>query len=154
MIKKVTQRKDGSIRVQFQQEGKTRTQKNQAYACDINNIMAQYMKKGGSFHRLPDPVGLYADLSSAQDLQTSMDIIIEAQRAFDILPAQVRERFKNSPVEFLKFMDDPNTLDEKIKLGLAKPNSQPQPKNENKPQNENEKPNSQPQPKNEPLKPS
>jgi len=48
-----------------------------------------------------------------------MNTIIAAQRAFEALPAKIRDRFANSPERFLAFLADPDNLDEAVKLGLV-----------------------------------
>ena len=89
--------------------------------CDINRIVSQYTKTGtwsGSL-RPPTLQPHFGDFSNVLDYQESLNRIIEAQAAFDALPARVRERFQNDPVKLLAFLDDEGNLDEAIKLGLA-----------------------------------
>ena len=43
------------------------------------------------------------------------------QKAFDALPAELRERFENDPGKFVEFCLDPKNKDEAVELGLAVP---------------------------------
>jgi len=89
--------------------------------CDINRIVSQYVKTGtwsGSL-RPPTRVPQFGDFSNVLEYQESMNKIIEAQEAFDALPARVRERFQNDPALLLAFLDDESNLSEAEKLGLV-----------------------------------
>ena len=68
--------------------------------CDINTIVARFMKAG----EWPSaPPAVYADLTGFGDLQASFDRAHEARDVFLGLPAQVREDFDNNPAEFFDF---------------------------------------------------
>lgn len=84
---------------------------------DINTIMKRYERTGLLEHtRNSSPQ--YGDFSNVVDYQTAINQIMDAQRAFSELSAQVRRRFGNDPAEFLAFMDDPANADEARALGL------------------------------------
>lgn len=71
--------------------------------CDINKIMARYVKTG----QLPDPgrpVGHFLDVTDFGDFQSSMDKVVAARQAFDALPANVREQYRNDPVVYVEAM--------------------------------------------------
>lgn len=88
--------------------------------CDINNLLKQYRPHDIAM-RLAMGVrgGQYMDLPEPQDFQESSNIVIQARDAFMTLPSKVRERFGNNPEQFLKFMADPDNVDEAVRLGLA-----------------------------------
>ena len=73
--------------------------------CDINNILANYTRTGELGVDVPSHAS-YLDLSDVKDYQTSLNILAEAQSAFDALPAKVRARFNNNPEELLHFVHD------------------------------------------------
>lgn len=88
--------------------------------CNINTIMAKY-KSTGLITHVKDVQGAYGDFTSVQDYQLSLNQVIEAQAAFDLLPAAVRKRFGNQPTQLMAFLDDPANRDEAVKLGLVEP---------------------------------
>lgn len=88
--------------------------------CDINNIMAAYVKTGLLPH-VNKYQGNYTDLPSSVDFHEALNQAIAAKEAFDTLPADIRTQFHNDPEEFLAFVEDPENIDEMIDLGLAKP---------------------------------
>lgn len=129
-------RENGSLRVKCFPEGKSMTQQHMADATDINRIMARYLKNGGSFAKLPDPVGMYADLTQLGDFQESMNVISKATFAFQQLPANFRQELNNDPQQLINFLNDPENRDRAVKMGLMKPVQQKvETKNETKNEN-------------------
>lgn len=95
----------------------TRTKQSFKDECDINNIIKKFHKTGLiDFVNTRQPQ--YGDYSGF-DFQVAMDTVAKANEMFAELPAGVRKRFQNDPVEFVKFVSDANNQDEMIKLGLA-----------------------------------
>lgn len=84
--------------------------------CDINRIMAKYMKTGTFPSNVG--VGVYGDFSEAGDYQAAQDILLKAQEQFSGLPSKVRDRFKNDPRLFLDFVHNADNFDEAVSLGL------------------------------------
>lgn len=84
--------------------------------CDINTIMSKYL----TTRELPPNlrVGSYGDFSTVGDFTDAQEILIRAREQFASLPSEVRRRFGNSPVEFLRFVADKSNYDEALKLGL------------------------------------
>lgn len=99
--------------------------------CNINTIMSKYQKTGLIEH-VQKVQGAYGDFTSVQDYQLSLNQVIEAQEAFEALPAAVRKRFGNDPSHLMSFLEDPSNLDEAVKLGLVELTPIPQPKTEEK----------------------
>lgn len=89
-------------------------------ATDINNIMAQYEKTGILVHTNKHQ-GTYTDLLDATTYHESMNAVVEAQAAFNSLPANIRSRFGNDPGAFLDFVSDKNNIPEMRKMGLVPP---------------------------------
>ena len=85
--------------------------------CDINILMLKYQKTGMLDH-IVKYKGQYADVFNQGDYQDAIHTIFEANAMFDSLPARVRDRFHNSPSEFLAFVENPNNKDEMKALGL------------------------------------
>lgn len=102
------------------------TEQQFAQDADANYIMAKYLKTG------VDPFvrkqGFYADVSQVPDLSQALQIVTQAQTAFDSLDSEVRARFGNSPELMIQFLQDSENRDEAIKLGLInKPEEEPAP---------------------------
>lgn len=89
--------------------------------CDINNIMAKWVKDGLATHVMQYQ-GRYEDLSGVEDYHTSLNRVIAAQEAFDSLPAVIRSKFENDPGKFLDFVGDPANVDEMANMGLLPEN--------------------------------
>lgn len=93
---------------------------------DINNILKQYKLTGQIRHiSAKAAMGAYQDLPDPIEFQDAMNLVISSEESFSTLPAHVRDRFGNDPVQFLEFMANPANQDEAIKLGLAKDSREP-----------------------------
>lgn len=92
------------------------TEQHHSEECDVNNILATYMKTGV----LPpvDPNAKYGDLSDF-DYQSLQNQIANANSLFEQLPENVRYRFGNEPYRFLNFVQDEKNYDELVEMGLA-----------------------------------
>lgn len=123
-MKVIEKRKNGSIRVYTVNNEPSMTDQQFKDDCDVNFIVDKFTKTGNLTH-LAKFQGMYADVSEIPDLAQAMQIVSTAQTAFDTLPAELRSRFGNSPVNMVEFLNDINNKDEAIKLGLI-----PQPQNE------------------------
>jgi len=97
-----------------------RTKQSFKQECDINNILKQY-KETGLITHLNQKQKMYGDFITPDDYQESLNILQEAQQAFDDLPALVRKRFDNDPAKFLAFVSDPTNQAEALDLGLTIP---------------------------------
>lgn len=84
---------------------------------DINVLLERFKVTG----QLPQGVRVpvYGDFTGVTDFQSAQKAVLEAQDAFMQLPAQLRNRFNNSPQAFLEFCSDEANLPEMRKLGLA-----------------------------------
>lgn len=87
--------------------------------CDINTIVRRFGLTGV----LPDNVSVpqYGDFSAVDDYQSSLNAVVEADREFMRLPAELRKRFGNSPQVLLEFVADKANLEEARSLGLVAP---------------------------------
>lgn len=99
-------------------KAKGKTDQSFADQCDINRIVAVFMKTGDEM-MLKRRQGFYADFSYApSDLLEAHRIIKEADEAFLDLPSHVRERFQNDPSQIVGFVQDPKNYEEAVELGL------------------------------------
>jgi phage internal scaffolding protein len=85
--------------------------------CDVNNILRKYEATGLVTH-VANGTPSYGDFSSVLEFQQAQNILIEAQDAFDALPASLRKRFDNDPAVMLEFIENPDNREEAEKLGL------------------------------------
>lgn len=59
-----------------------------------------------------------AILVISQTIKVAQHILIDAQEKFDALPASIRKRFDNNPLNMVEFCKDPENHEEGVKLGL------------------------------------
>lgn len=98
---------------------------------NINTIMRKY-ENGHAIEHVSRVQGAYGDFTNVQSYQLSLNQVIEAQEAFDQLPAMIRKRFNNDPAHLMTFLEDPSNLDEAVKLGLVERKTPPDPPQEKK----------------------
>lgn len=103
---------------------KGRTKQAHKDECDINNILTRY-RKSGLIDHVNRYQGRYGDVSTAEDFQTSVNRVMEANAMFMSLPAEIRRRFDNDPAAFLDFMLDPEKIEQQRELGLVPPENPP-----------------------------
>lgn len=107
-------------RVQLVTDGPSPVKQSMAAECDINNIMRKNQKTGLITH-VNQHNGSYDNLIAGGDYHDHLNACIEAQTAFDTLPAQIRNQFRNDPGAFLEFVQDPENASELVTMGLAQP---------------------------------
>lgn len=91
--------------------------------CDINNIVARY-KRTGAIDHFAEHGPQYGDFTGPT-FTDAMNTVTAANRMFQDLPANLRKRFENDPVQFLDFVQDPANAEEMYQLGLADIRTQP-----------------------------
>lgn len=96
------------------------TEQHHAEDCDINNIIAKYTRTGvlGDPFAMPSVSAQFGDFTAISDYQTAMNNLIQAQQAFEALPAALRKEFDNDPAKLLDFLGKEENRDEAIRLGL------------------------------------
>lgn len=117
MVKIITTRPNGSKRVQTVNDEPSKTDQQFKDDCDVNFIIDKFTRTGQLTH-VNKLQGQYADVSEMPDLPLAMETVTKAQQTFDDLPAELRRRFGNSPVEMFRFLQDPKNDEEAIRLGL------------------------------------
>jgi len=110
-------RENGTLSASLINNEPSMTQQQFKDECDVNHIMKKYITTG-EIHHLNRKQGVYADMSEIKDYQGMLHTVMEAQEAFQSLPADVREKFKNDPSKLIEFVQDPKNYDEGVKLGL------------------------------------
>lgn len=93
----------------------TMTQQHFQDECDINTILAKFVKTGILDNIGP---GVYADLGNATDYLTSLETVRRAREIFEELPSHIRKEFGNDPARYLDFVYDPANEEKGIELGL------------------------------------
>lgn len=100
---------------------------------NINSIMEKW-RITGELPRRNDGEAQYGDFTTVASFQAAQETVLRAEEAFASLPARVRDRMKNEPRALLDFLNDPDNLDEAVKLGLvdapSKPPAEPAPEPE------------------------
>lgn len=99
--------------------GEGRTKQSFADDSDINNIMARYLKTG-LIEAVNKHEPQYGDTTGI-NFQACMDTVVAAKAMFADMPAKIRNRFDNDPGKFLDFVNNPENIDEGVKLGLLTP---------------------------------
>lgn len=94
----------------------TKTKQQFKDECDINALVRRAVLNG-SIHQ-PVTAGSYGDFATSEDYHSAVNRITEANAQFQELPSDLRARLANDPGELLRFIDDPDNLDEAVQLGL------------------------------------
>jgi len=104
---------------------KSLTVQSEVEECDINVIVDRYTKSGLLPVMNQSPV--YGDVTDAASYQEAMNIVIEAEKAFNSLPAKYRKEFENNPAQFLDFMNNPENEEKMREWGLLPQIEAPEP---------------------------
>lgn len=108
----------------------SRTQQHFADECDINKIMEKYEKTGCLIDPMimPSRQPMFQDCSNTvSDYHEAQNTLVNAQNAFNELPAYVRKRFENEPANLIEFLSDSKNKKEAQDLGLVLPDPLPNP---------------------------
>lgn len=118
-------------RLQWSSDKPSMTQQHKKAECDVNSILEKYRKTGQINHIRTKP-GQYGDFSGHQDFRSSLDKVLQANNAFNSLPAVIRKRFGNDPEQLVQFLDDNKNYEEAEKLGFVvkKAETKQEPKND------------------------
>ncbi len=99
--------------------GLTRTHQSGKDECDINLIMARYVKTGTLDHQKQH--GDNYGFATSIDLHEALSTIEQANSMFNDLPSSIRTKMQNDPGQFLDFVQNPDNEAELITMGLANP---------------------------------
>ncbi|AZL82882.1 internal scaffolding protein [Apis mellifera associated microvirus 26] len=120
----ITKRPNGSVRVVTSNTEPSKTDPSWAKDTDVNLIIQKWSKTGTNPHPSRTQ-GVYADISEITDLMGAQEVVQKAADMFGALPALVRDRFRNDPVEMVTFLNDPRNHEEAVKLGILEKKSPP-----------------------------
>jgi len=98
-------------------QGELITKQSDAEACDINNIIYQFTKTGQINH-INEQAASYTDLPNQLDYQESLNILQQAQEAFETLPALMRKKYDNDPALFLEALQNPDEREYLTEMGV------------------------------------
>lgn len=90
---------------------------------DVNTIVRRFAG-GGAFPTQVNASGVYGDFTGLSDLDSALERVTSAQQRFMSLPAEVRERFGNSPIELARLA---TSLSEEDFAKAFAPKSEPVP---------------------------
>jgi len=96
----------------------SRTKQSFRDECNINCIMdkiQRHMINTSVNRKSPE----YGDFSNLPDYASALNDTIRVRNSFNSLPARVRARFENDPMQLVQFMDNPDNLAEARDLGIA-----------------------------------
>lgn len=98
-------------------EGSSMAKQSFKKECDINQIMAKYQKTGAVTHvnKHEGQYGYATDI----EFREALEVVRQGQEMFNDLPSSIRNKFSNSPEEFLAFVQDPQNAEEMRDLGLV-----------------------------------
>jgi len=107
-------------RVQLICKDPSRTKQSEKDKCDVNNIMAKYLRTGQITH-LARRRGVFADVSNVGDFREALDTVSRGRAMFAALDSDTRGKFGNDPGLFLEFASNPVNADELRKMGVLPP---------------------------------
>lgn len=125
VIKHVHYRSNGSVRIQQDFSNcPSMAEQHTAHLTNLNWLidrfkpdeLAAYIAARNDYRR--EIVG--HDFSQEPSMQDAKNVVYQSRKAFDDLPDDVKNNFKNH-VEFLKFIDNPANAEKMIKLGILTP---------------------------------
>lgn len=93
---------------------------------ETQEIAERYIRTG-SLDSWNSREARYGDWSGVPEYREALDRVLEAQEAFEALPANVRDHVQNDPVKFLEMVFDPARQDELKSLGLVPRDAAPLP---------------------------
>lgn len=106
----------------------TKTEQHHAEALNINIIAARYGITDGSIIPQTSDPSHYGDFTEApRDYREALDRIRDAEAKFLRLPAAIRSKFNNQPMEMLSWLQNPEHLDEAVTIGLLQRAPEPPP---------------------------
>lgn len=116
---KITERENGSRRVQKVIVGESLTEQTHRPAANINSIVARARK--GIMPELQTQGLTYGDFTDEVEFLEVQNRMALAKSEFMMLPSAVRMRFQNSPGRLCEFIANPENREEAIELGFDLP---------------------------------
>ncbi len=97
--------------------GKGRAKQSMRDECDVNLIVAQYVKTGFLSH-VSVGFPLWVDVSEMTDFRDAIEHVRSMARYFAGLPATVRSRFENDAVSLMEYLESGASEEDLHALGL------------------------------------
>jgi len=107
------------LRVAVECKDGTRTKQSFREACDVNAIIRRYDKTGVLTH-INTVKAQFGDFSNLGDFRENLEKMQKAEESFMELPAKMRKKFRNDPLELIQFLSDKKNDAEAIEMGLIK----------------------------------
>lgn len=98
----------------------SKTQQHFTVDADINELVRRFGITDGAIPPAAQDPSHYGDFSDAPTFRQALDQTKDAQDRFNALPANLRNRFGNDPVELWRFVNNPDNAEESVTLGLLK----------------------------------
>lgn len=96
------------------------TEQHHAKDADLNEILRRFGVTDGAIPPSAMDPRHFGDFTDAVDFREALDRTRIAAERFNALPADIRNRFANSPVLLWQFVNDPRNHEEAVRLGLLK----------------------------------
>ncbi|WNK13539.1 MAG: internal scaffolding protein [Microvirus sp.] len=103
-------------RVTISFTGPGRTKQEFKDDCDINTLMAKYLRTGQMDH-VNQMLPQFHDVSDI-DFQAAQNLIADAATLFEGIPSAIRNRFDNDPGKLLDWVHNPANAKEASDLGF------------------------------------
>lgn len=87
--------------------------------CNINSVVSRY-RKTGILINAREKLGEYKTAPNFT-FHEAMNFVSKTNEMFEMIPADIRNRFQNDPQAFSEFAENPENQDELIKMGLIEP---------------------------------
>ena len=94
-------------------------QQNQRDESDINVIVKRFGVTGMLPQVAVPPT--YGDFEGVSDYREALELIREADKSFNSLPADLRASFRNDPAEFLDWIESGPSAEDLKRFGLIPP---------------------------------
>lgn len=95
----------------------SRTKQADMERCDLKYQLARFQKTG-LMGNLRSDEPLYGDFSEVDDLITAQNRLADLEEQFMSLPAALRKKFDNDPLQMLEWLQKEENYEEAVKYGL------------------------------------
>lgn len=95
----------------------SRTKQSDMERCDLRYQLARFQKTG-LMGNLRSDEPLYGDFSEVDDLITAQNRLVDLEEQFMSMPAALRKKFDNDPLQMLEWLQKEENFDEAVKYGL------------------------------------
>lgn len=109
-------KQNDNMSIQKVTAGGCKTQQHMREMCNVNKIMEKQQRTGLVPCTRLNP--RYGDFSNGLSYHDSLNKLKYAEEEFELLPAQVKKRFRQDPAEIIDFLQDEKNRIEAEDLGL------------------------------------